>query len=34
MPTILWLLLAGLKAPLPDLSEVTRELDAAAAWRP
>ena len=27
-------LLAGLKAPLPDLSEVTRELDAAAAWRP
>jgi AcrR family transcriptional regulator len=26
-------LLAGLKAPLPDLSEVTRELDAAAAWR-
>src|SRR6187551_3685428 len=25
-------LLAGLKAPLPDLSEVTRELDAAAAW--
>jgi AcrR family transcriptional regulator len=27
-------LLAGLKAPLPDLSEVTRELDAAATWRP
>ena len=27
-------LLAGLKAPLPDLSEVTRELDAAADWRP
>ncbi len=27
-------LLAGLKAPLPDLSEVTRELDAAASWRP
>jgi AcrR family transcriptional regulator len=27
-------LLAGLKAPLPDLSEVTRELDAAAARRP
>jgi AcrR family transcriptional regulator len=27
-------LLAGLQAPLPDLSEVTRELDAAAAWRP
>lgn len=26
-------LLAGLKAPLPDLSEVTRELDAAATWR-
>ena len=26
-------LLAGLKAPLPDLSEVSRELDAAAAWR-
>ena len=26
-------LLAGLKAPLPDLSEVTRELDAAADWR-
>jgi len=27
-------LLAGLQAPLPDLSEVTRELDDAAAWRP
>jgi AcrR family transcriptional regulator len=27
-------LLAGLKAPLPDLSEVTRELDAATGWRP
>jgi AcrR family transcriptional regulator len=26
-------LLAGLKAPLPDLSEVSRELDAAADWR-
>jgi AcrR family transcriptional regulator len=26
-------LLAGLKAPLPDLSDVTRELDASADWR-